>query len=206
MRFTSLVEWLAWLDRLDPQRIELGLDRVAKVTVRLGVEAGSAQVITVAGTNGKGSVLAYLETILMTAGYRVGKYTSPHLVEFNERIQVAGMPVYEACLCAAFEQVEEARRDVELSYFEFTTLAALLIFKHSSLDVWLLEIGLGGRLDAVNIIDPDCAIITNIGLDHTDWLGDTREAIATEKAGILRPGIPAVLRQGYAGTDKGAGG
>lgn len=196
MRFDSLNDWLAWQEDLHPVEIDLGLDRVNKVSSNLGLKEGlsdpSITVITVAGTNGKGSCVAMLDAILRAAGYRVGTYTSPHLFHYNERIHINGVEVEDGMLCNAFEQVDQARADVTLSYFEFGTLAALYIFGQSDLDVVILEVGLGGRLDAVNIVDADLAIISSIDIDHTDWLGDDREQIGKEKAGIFRAGKPAV--------------
>ncbi len=191
MRPTTLGEWLAHVEACHPAEIELGLERVATVHARLALPP-QALTITVAGTNGKGSVVAFLEAILGTAGYRVAAYTSPHLLAFNERVRVVGTPADDATLCAAFARVEAVRGDVALTYFEFTTLAALAVFADAAPDVTVLEVGLGGRLDAVNIIDPDLAVITPVDLDHAAWLGDDREAIGREKAGILRAGRPAV--------------
>ncbi len=193
MHFNTLEQWLSWLEQLHPTEIDLGLERIRQVADRLAIQPGNAKVITVAGTNGKGSTLAFLEAILLAAGYRVARYTSPHLYRFNERICINGKAVDDEVICDALASVEAQRQNVSLTYFEFTTLAALQIFQQAEVDIWLLEVGLGGRLDAVNIIDPDCAVITSIGLDHMDWLGDTREAIGFEKAGILRAGIPAVF-------------
>ncbi|MEQ8233004.1 MAG: bifunctional tetrahydrofolate synthase/dihydrofolate synthase [Gammaproteobacteria bacterium] len=189
---TPLSEWLSWLEAGRGVHIDLGLDRCREVAARLGLDRPAPQVVTVAGTNGKGSSVALLETIWRRAGLRVGAYTSPHLVRYNERIRIGGAPVADAPICAAFARVEAARGDVPLTYFEFATLAALLIFGDTPLDVVILEVGLGGRLDAVNIIDADVALITAIGLDHEDWLGDTREKIGREKAGIMRGARPAV--------------
>lgn len=189
----QLTQWLDRLERIDPNRIELGLDRVHTVWNRL-VRSGCkpARVITVAGTNGKGSSTAMLASILQAAGYRVGLYTSPHLVRFTERIRIQGEEIAPASLLAAFEQVERAAGDTPLTYFEWATLAAFVAFAQVELDVWVLEVGLGGRLDAVNVLDADLALITPIGLDHVAFLGDDRSSIALEKAGVLRPGKPAV--------------
>ncbi len=187
----ALAEWLARVESLHPSAIELGLDRVRQVAERLDL-ALKPVVITVGGTNGKGSTCAMLESILLAAGYRVALYTSPHLVRFNERARVNGVPVSNPWLVDCFEQVERARADTSLTYFEFTTLAILLGFQREPLDVVILEVGLGGRLDAVNLIDADCSIITSIDLDHTDYLGPTREAIGFEKAHIYRAGRPAI--------------
>ena len=192
MRFPDLSEWLAWQELLHPNKIELGLDRVATVAQRMGLMRPQHAVITVGGTNGKGSSVALLEAILRSAGYRVGSYTSPHLLRYNERIRIDGEDIDDDSLCLAFERIDQARGDISLSYFEFGTLAALEIFARSRLDVAILEVGLGGRLDAVNIIDPDVALIATIDIDHVSWLGDTRDAIGREKAGIFRPGHPAV--------------
>src|SRR5256885_516805 len=172
----GLPEWLAYIERLPPESIQLGLERVAKVRDRLG-RSSSAVLFTVAGTNGKGSTCAMLEAILLAAGYRVGLYTSPHLLRYNERVRLDGVPLSDARLCAAFETVERARAEITLTYFEFGTLAAWEIFAAEALDAVILEVGLGGRLDAVNIFDADCALLTSVDLDHTDYLGDTREII-----------------------------
>ena len=188
----TLQDWLAHCERLHPQTIELGLDRVRAVWQRMGV-AFDCPVFTVAGTNGKGSTCAMLEAILLEAGFRTGVYTSPHLVRFEERCRVRGEPVDASELIAAFARVESARGDISLTYFEFTTLAILDLLARSGLDAVVLEVGLGGRLDAVNIIDTDCAIITSVDIDHAELLGDTRELIGAEKAGILRTGRPAIV-------------
>lgn len=193
MRFATLQEWLDWQESLHPSKIELGLERVADVWGQLGRERLNSIVITIAGTNGKGSSAAILESILLASGYSVGCYTSPHLLEYNERIRVDGRMASDQAICAAFERVDQARGEISLTYFEFGTLAALDIFAGARLDVVILEVGLGGRLDAVNIIDPDVSLITSIDIDHSDWLGDSRDQIALEKAGILRPGRPAVF-------------
>lgn len=193
MTFTrSLADWLAWLELQHPKAIDLGLDRVGEVADRLGVRTLGCPVITVGGTNGKGSTVATLVSICRAAGLRVGSYTSPHLLRFNERICLQGKPVDDATLVAAFEQVEAARGEVSLTYFEFTTLAAFVVFRGAGLQVAVLEVGLGGRLDAVNVVDADVAVVTSIGIDHVDYLGDTRELIAIEKAGIFRAGRPAI--------------
>lgn len=188
----TLPEWLAHCEQLHPVAIDMGLDRVRSVAARMGL-AFSCPVITVAGTNGKGSTCAMLESILGQAGYRTGVFTSPHLVDFEERCRLRGEMVQAVDLVPAFECVEQARGDVSLTYFEFTTLAILHKLASAGLDVVILEVGLGGRLDAVNIIDADCAIITSIDLDHMEFLGNTREAIGLEKAGIMRPGKPVVV-------------
>jgi len=187
----TLAEWLALLESRHPTAIELGLERVAQVKERLDIQF-SCPVITVGGTNGKGSTCAFLESILLRARYRVGLYTSPHLLDFNERVRLDGEPVSDAALLAAFAQVEAARGEVSLTYFEFTTLAALKLFADAKLDAVILEVGLGGRLDAVNVIDADVAIVTSVDIDHAAYLGNTREAIGFEKAGIFRAGRAAI--------------
>ncbi len=192
MRFETLQGWLHWLESCHPSEIELGLDRVGSVAERLGITLSGPQVITVAGTNGKGSCVASLNALLMTAGARVGCYTSPHFLTYNERVKINGQSVSDQSLINAFGRIDQARADIPLTYFEFGTLAALDIFQHSELDVVVLEVGLGGRLDAVNIIDPDIAIVTSIAIDHQDWLGADRELIGAEKAGIFRKGRPAI--------------
>ncbi|WP_455211654.1 bifunctional tetrahydrofolate synthase/dihydrofolate synthase [Kaarinaea lacus] len=192
MHFDNVTDWLAYQESLNVKSIDLGLERVKAVYERLQLQPCWKAVFTVAGTNGKGSCVAMLASILSHGGYRVGTYTSPHLFRYNERICINGQPVDDALLCEAFEQVELARGDIALTYFEFGTLAALVIFAHASLDAVVLEVGLGGRLDAVNIIDPDVALITALDIDHVDWLGSDRDSIAKEKAGIMRPGKPMV--------------
>jgi len=193
----TLCDWLAHLESLHPKGqggIELGLERVNRVKAVLR-QMPRCPLIVVGGTNGKGSTCAYLEAIYRAAGYRVGCYTSPHLLDYNERVRVDGVPVDDPALCAAFASVEVARRaagQVALTYFEFGTLAAWEVFSAREVEVLILEVGLGGRLDAVNAYDADCALITGIALDHTDWLGSTREAIGFEKAGIYRAGKPAL--------------
>jgi len=193
MRFNSLQQWLAWQESLNPKEIDLGLDRVEKVLQQLGLSSQfNCPVITLAGTNGKGSTAAFLQSMLQAAGYKVGCYTSPHLLQYNERIRIDSKNIDDERLCAAFEEVDQARGDVPLTYFEFGTLAALLVFSQAQLDAVVLEVGLGGRLDAVNVIDPDVAVITSVDLDHMDWLGDDIESIGREKAGIFRAHKPAV--------------
>ena len=182
----TLDEWLTWQQGLHNHNIELGLERVKEVYQRLAIDRIADKVITIAGTNGKGSSVAYYETWLKNQGYRVASYTSPHLLSYHERIKLNLQPVTDAQLCAAFAQVEQARKKTSLTYFEFGTLAALIIISDFKAYFAILEIGLGGRLDAVNIIEPDLSLITNIGLDHQAWLGSTREEIGYEKAGILR--------------------
>lgn len=191
-RHSSLVDWLAWQETLHPVGIDLGLDRCRAVMARMGCDRIGGTIVTVAGTNGKGSSVALLESIYSAAGYRVASYTSPHLLRYNERIRLDREPVDDAAICAAFARVDQARGDVSLTYFEFGTLAAFAVFADAAPDVCVLEVGLGGRLDAVNLVDADVALITAIDLDHQDWLGTTRDAIAREKAGIMRSGRPAV--------------
>ncbi|MCX7089436.1 MAG: bifunctional tetrahydrofolate synthase/dihydrofolate synthase [Methylococcales bacterium] len=193
MHFNSLKGWLLWQEGFHSQVIDLGLERVNAVFRRLMPAGSQLPTVTVAGTNGKGSCIALLASIYQAQGYRVGAFTSPHILNYNERISINGQPVADALICAAFERIEACRDGVSLSFFEFSTLAALDIFSRENLDVQLLEVGLGGRLDAVNIVDTDAAIISSIGIDHSDWLGDTRDAIAIEKAGIFRTGIPAIV-------------
>jgi len=187
MRFKTLQSWLDWQLTLHPKNIELGLERVRKVYQRFHTGPVATTVITVAGTNGKGSTVAYYETWLKKAGYSVASYTSPHLLRYNERIKFNLDAVSDESLCEAFAVIDKAREDISLTYFEFGTLAALYLIGQFRPDVAILEVGLGGRLDAVNIIDADLAHLTPIGLDHQDWLGDTVELIGREKAGILRP-------------------
>ncbi len=183
----NLSIWLEWLESLHIKNIDLSLERVHEVAMHLGICSLACPVITIAGTNGKGSTVATLEAIYLKQGYRVGAYTSPHLLCFNERIRINGESVKDSELVLAFQQIESLRRDVTLTFFEYTTLAGLILFKQSNLDIVLLEVGLGGRLDAVNIIDADVAVVTSIAIDHVDYLGDTREQIAFEKAGIFKP-------------------
>lgn len=191
----SLNTWLDYWGHVHVSGIDLGLERVIPVAELLGVTRPQAKVFTVAGTNGKGSTTTILAAILNAQGYSVGLYQSPHIYRFNERVKLRGREVDDQALIDAFVDVDQARRacGLSLSFFEATTLAAFVIFKQQQCDVWVLEVGLGGRLDVVNVIDPDVAVITNIGLDHTDWLGDSIEKIAYEKAGIIRPEIPVVF-------------
>ena len=193
VHFDTLEGWLSWQEKSHPVTIDLGLDRVSKVYDRLSTHHKKPVTVTVAGTNGKGSCIAYLETIYREQGYRVGAYTSPHILKYNERIKVDAIPVADDVICRSFERIEQVRENTSLSYFEFGTLAALDIFANADLDIQLLEVGLGGRLDAVNIVDTDAAIISSIGIDHVAWLGETREAIGYEKAGIFRPIVPAIV-------------
>ncbi len=191
---SSLSEWLNYMGNIHVSAIDMGLERVLPVFEKLGIDKGKAFVFTVAGTNGKGSTTATIAQICQQAGYKTALYQSPHLVSFNERVRIDGQQVSDEILIDAFVRVEQARIacSLSLSFFEMTTLAALLIFMEHQCDVWVLEIGLGGRLDVVNVISPDLCVITNVAIDHTDWLGDTREAIGYEKAGILRQGVPLV--------------
>ena len=192
----TLQDWLAHCERIHPQTIEMGLERVGEVAKRLGLHF-DCPVVTVAGTNGKGSTCAMMEAVALQAGYRTGVYTSPHLVQFEERCRIHGESVTAPELIANFEAVESARcqngQEISLSYFEFTTLAILRLMSLAKLDLAILEVGLGGRLDATNIVDADCAVITSIDIDHTEYLGTDRESIGREKAGILRTGRPAIV-------------
>jgi dihydrofolate synthase/folylpolyglutamate synthase len=187
-----LAGWLEYIERQHPQAIALGLERVSEVCSRLEIKI-ACPIFTVGGTNGKGSTCALLEAVLRSAGYRTGLYTSPHLRRYNERVRIAGREADDAALCEAFAAVEQARGAVPLTYFEFGTLAALFLFAKENLGAAILEVGLGGRLDAVNVLDADCAVLTSVGIDHVEFLGDSREAIGGEKAGIFRPGRPAVV-------------
>ena len=189
----TVQQWLDWQLRLHDKAIDLGLDRVAAVAGRLGLERIAECVITVAGTNGKGSTVAAYETWLHNHGHRVASYTSPHLLRYNERIRLNRRPIGDAELCDAFAAVEAARDGVSLTYFEFGTLAALELMRRWQPDYAVLEVGLGGRLDAVNIVDAQLVHLTPIGLDHQAWLGEDREQIGREKAGVLRPGIPVIV-------------
>ncbi|CAM3384967.1 bifunctional tetrahydrofolate synthase/dihydrofolate synthase [Paracidovorax anthurii] len=194
--FDTLDGWLAHCERIHPKTIDMGLDRVREVAQRLELRF-DCPVITVAGTNGKGSTCAMLEAVALQSGYRTGVYTSPHLVRFEERCRIRGESADAPALMAEFAAVEAARtrggQEVSLSYFEFTTLAILRLMSRAGLDVAILEVGLGGRLDATNVIDADCAVITSIDIDHTEFLGPDRESIGREKAGIMRPGRPVVV-------------
>jgi dihydrofolate synthase/folylpolyglutamate synthase len=192
----SLDDWLRWQESLNPRRMDLGLDRCVRVAASMGLDALPMPVVTVAGTNGKGSCVAYLTGILEGAGHAVAAYTSPYLHRYNESLRIDGREARDHELIAAFENVERCRGDVPLTFFEFRTLAALDIISRAGADVAVLEVGLGGRLDAVNIIDADVAVVTSIDLDHMDWLGSDRESIGREKAGIFRPRRPAVCGDG----------
>jgi len=192
MRFNTLLEWLAWQEGLHFTAIELGLDRCMSVADKMGLLQPDYAVISVAGTNGKGSSVNMLGSILLNAGYSTGCYTSPHLIRYNERISINGIEVADTLLCEVFDRVDRARGDISLTYFEFGTLAALDIFQRAGIDIAILEVGLGGRLDAVNCLNADVALIASIDLDHEHWLGPDRETIAREKAGIMRSQAPAV--------------
>ena len=192
MNGRSLAAWLEYIERQHPQAIALGLDRVAEVFSRLRIEF-PCPILTVGGTNGKGSTCALLEAVLSSAGYRTGLYTSPHLLRYNERVRIASRETVNDDLCEAFGAVERVRGTVPLTYFEFGTLAALHLFSRANLEALILEVGLGGRLDAVNVLDADCAVLTGVGIDHVEYLGSTREAIGREKAGIFRAAVPAVV-------------
>ena len=191
----ALEDWLQRLETLHPKKIDLGLERIGQVLERLAMRKPPYRRIAIAGTNGKGSCVALLESLYLAGGYRVGAFTSPHLWRFNERISVGGAPADSESIVDLFECIDRARGEISLSYFEFSTVAALLHFARSDVDVALLEVGLGGRLDAVNAVDADASLIVSIGLDHQAWLGTTREAIGYEKAGIMRPGCPAVVAE-----------
>jgi dihydrofolate synthase/folylpolyglutamate synthase len=193
LRFSRLSDWLSWQETLHPRAIDLGLDRLYRTLDRLGWRRPACPVITVGGTNGKGSCVALLSRILASAGYRVGTFTSPHLVRYNERITIDGREISDASLMAAFERIDAARGDDTLTFFEFNTLAALLVFETANLDAIVLEVGMGGRLDAVNVVDADVALVTSIALDHCEWLGSDVETIGREKAGIFRAHRPAVF-------------
>ncbi len=194
IRPATLEGWLAYLETLHPKAIAMGLERVAVVHGRMDARL-ACPVITVTGTNGKGSTCAMLEAVLRCAGHRTGLYMSPHLLRYNERVRVRGEAQDDAALIRAFNAVEDARGEVPLTYFEYGTLAALWIFARAGLDVAILEVGLGGRLDAVNLVDADVAVVTSVDLDHMDYLGPTREDIGREKAGIFRAGRPGGLRR-----------
>lgn len=187
-----LSEWLAWLETLSPTEIDLGLERVQTVLGRLDL-ATPEHVLLIAGTNGKGSCAAMATALLRASGKRVGTYTSPHIERYNERIAIDNVACSDEAIIAAFEVVESARKEVALTYFEFGTLAATVVFAAAKLDVWVLEVGLGGRLDATNAIEPSGSLITNVSLDHCDWLGHDVESIAFEKAGVMRTGMPTIF-------------
>ena len=193
MRFKNLNDWLTWQESLNPKEIDLGLDRVSSVLQQAGLKSTfDCPLITVAGTNGKGSVVATLEAIAKAAGLKVCSYTSPHIFLYNERIKIDGLPVSDVELCEAFERIDQARNGATLTYFEFGTLAAIDLFFQQQPDLVILEVGLGGRLDAVNVMDADISVLTSVAIDHVDWLGDNRESIGYEKAGIFRHGGTAI--------------
>ena len=191
-RFSTLAGWLRWQEQLHPNPIDLGLERVRKVLVAMHLQQPPFHVLTVGGTNGKGSCVAYLDAMLRARGYKVGAYTSPHILRYNERVCVNGREVSDKEFCEAFARVDAARGDTSLTYFEFGTLAALDIFHNQKIEVAVLEVGMGGRLDAVNVLDPAGALVTSVGLDHQEWLGPDRDSIGYEKAGIYRRGRPAI--------------
>ena len=193
MKFSGVSDWLSWQSQIHNQSIDMGLDRVRPVFEKLIAQPLAKKTVIVGGTNGKGSTTAFLEALYLAGGYRVGLYTSPHLLNYNERIRLNGEPVSDAELCQAFERVEIARGTTSITYFEFGTLAAFDIFQHNDLDIAILEVGLGGRLDAVNLAEPDVSVVTNVQMDHQAWLGDTREKIAFEKFGIGRAGKPLIF-------------
>lgn len=190
---SPLATWLHYLENLHSSAIELGLERVHSVAERLDLLKPAPFIFTVAGTNGKGTTCCTLEAILISAGYKVGVYSSPHLIRYTERVRIQGQELQEQAHSAALSVIEEGRKTTSLTYFEFGTLSALYLFKQAKLDVVILEVGLGGRLDATNIVDSDVAVVTSIALDHTDWLGSDRNSIGREKAGIFRSGKPAVV-------------
>lgn len=191
-RLKTLNEWLDWQENLHSQEIDLGLERIKKVYQKLFPDGVPFQVITVAGTNGKGSTIAFIDSIYQQSDFKVGAFTSPHLIKYNERFTVNGEMVSDENICQAFEKIEACRSETSLTYFEFSTLAALIIFADKKVEIAVLEVGLGGRLDSVNVVDPNVSVITNIAIDHTDYLGDTREAIGFEKSGIMRKSTPCV--------------
>jgi len=188
----DLTRWLTWIKSLHSKEIDLSLERTAQVAEKLGLLKPICPVITVAGTNGKGSCVAGIEAIAIAAGYKVGAFTTPFLLRYNEQVRLQGKPVADSLLCEAFEEIAEACGQITLTPFEFGTLAALVIFKKTDLDLWILEVGMGGRWDAVNVISADIALITSIAIDHVDWLGHTRDAIGYQKAGIFRRHKPAI--------------
>ena len=190
---SSLEEWLVYLEQLHGQAIELGLDRIRHVATELNLLKPAPFVFTVGGTNGKGTTCRTLEVLLMAAGYRVGVYSSPHFIRYAERVRINGQELSDQQHISSFDSLNQGRGETSLTFFEFSTLSALQLFKQSDLDVVILEVGLGGRLDATNIVDADVAVLTSIALDHTDWLGPDRESIGREKAGIFRQGKPAVV-------------
>jgi len=192
MRFKTLQEWLAWQEQLHPNPIDLGLTRVKRVLETLELAVPPYRILTVGGTNGKGSSVAFAEAMLRAGGYRVGAHTSPHILRYNERVRVEGTEVSDQELCDSFARIDAARGETSLTYFEFGFLAAIDIFAARGVEAAVLEVGLGGRLDAVNAVDPDAALVASVGMDHQDWLGPDRESIGFEKAGIYRPRRPAL--------------
>ena len=188
----TLQQWLSWQEKLHLSEIDLGLERIGKVAKNLELLSPKFPIITVAGTNGKGSSVAILDAILTAEGYKTGSYTSPHLIDYNERIKLAGINASDEKIVDAFEKIDKARENISLTYFEFSTLAAMLIFSQQKVDVAILEVGLGGRLDAANLWDASLALITSIDIDHVDWLGDDREVIGKEKSGIMRKNTPVI--------------
>ena len=193
VHFNTLSQWLEWIETNHPvDLIELGLDRLREVYERMNLDLSSSRIVIVGGTNGKGSTIAMLDQVLRDQGKTVGCFTSPHFLRYNERIKLAGQPVNDDLIVRAFAAIEQARGDVRLTYFEYNTLAALHVFALEQPEVMLLEVGLGGRLDAINIIDADISVVTTVSVDHVDWLGDDREQIGYEKAGIYRADRPAV--------------
>tara|TARA_B100001105_G_C22392210_1_gene444980 strand:- start:1455 stop:2663 length:1209 start_codon:yes stop_codon:yes gene_type:complete len=188
----SLDKWLKWQDSLHSQVIDLGLERVSIVFKEIFPNGVPFKVITVAGTNGKGSTIAFIDSIYQQSNLSVGKFTSPHITKYNERFAIDGDLVSDQVICNAFMEIESIRGNISLTYFEFSTLAALVIFSNKNIDIATMEVGLGGRLDSVNVVDPDVSVITNIAIDHVEYLGDTRELIGTEKAGIMRPNVPCI--------------
>lgn len=192
MTHRRLGDWLAYLEQLHPTAIDMGLERVREVAARLDLGRPAQRIVTVTGTNGKGSTCAFIASLLRAQGLRVGVYSSPHLLRYNERVLIEGEQAGDDALCAAFAAVEAARGDISLTYFEMGTLAAFWLFQQAGLDAVVLEVGLGGRLDAVNLVDADVSVVTNIGLDHSEWLGDSRDSVAAEKAGIFRSDKPAL--------------
>ncbi len=189
----TLTDWLAYIEQQHPATIDMGLERVRNVAQAMGLGQPGTHTIVVGGTNGKGSTVAFIEAIARAAGWKVGAYTSPHLLRYNERVRIDGQDVSDDALTAAFQAIEAARGSTTLTYFEYGTLAALKLFGDAGLDLAVLEVGLGGRLDAVNIVDADVAVITTVDIDHSDWLGEDREAIGVEKAGIIRGWKPVIL-------------
>lgn len=192
----SLNDWLTYIEQCHPSEIELGLERIRVVYERMGIAGKLPKIVTVAGTNGKGTTTHCLDAIARHHGLKTGLYTSPHLIRYNERVRISGVPVGDGILVEGFEAVRRAQQDITLTYFEYGTLCALSVFANQDLDLVILEVGLGGRLDAVNVVEPSIAAITSIGLDHCDWLGSTRDQIGIEKAGIIRPGISVVCTEG----------